>query len=101
MIVGLLHPGETGAAVGRAPQGNGCTVLWASEGRGDATRARAHSFRGVGAADAISPLRAREVAAHFGGEDEWRLAAPELADTFTAAGQPDCFHRAAARMYRS
>jgi hypothetical protein len=66
------------------------------------------------------------VADHFGVEDEWRLAAPELAerlpraehsaatkgwrwsgemeeiaDTFAAAGQPDGFHRAAARVYRS
>jgi hypothetical protein len=71
-------------------------------------------------------LAIHEVARHFGVEDEWRLAAPELAgklsraersaeakgwrwvgemeeigDTFTAAGQPDGFHRAAARVYRS
>jgi 3-hydroxyisobutyrate dehydrogenase-like beta-hydroxyacid dehydrogenase len=99
VIVGLLHPGEMGAAVGRVLQGNGHEVLWASEGRSEATRARAESFRDVrtaaqlaaGAdlilsicppyaalevaaavsglagtyvdANAISPLRAREVAA--------------------------------------
>jgi hypothetical protein len=226
-----------GAAVGRVLQGNGHEVLWASEGRGEATRARAASFRdavSVAAlageaelvlsicpphaaldvaralegfdgvyvdANAISPMRAQEIAAlhhrfvdggivggppsepgttlylsgsgaasvavlflgtnleprvvasasalkmayaawskgsaalllaihdvaqHFGVEDEWRLAAPELAerlsraehsaatkgwrwagemeeiaDTFAAAGQPDGFHRAAARVYRS
>lgn len=237
MIVGLLHPGEMGASVGRVLLRNGHDVLWASEGRSDATRARTHSFRDAGTvaalaehaelvlsicpphaavevarsvrgfdgvyvdANAISPMRAREVAAlhpryvdggivggppdepgtkiylsgsgaaavaalfvgsnleprvvadasavkmayaawskgsaalllairevaaHFGVEDEWRLAAPELAerlpraeharetkgwrwvgemeeiaDTFTAAGQPDGFHRAAARVYRS
>jgi len=235
--IGLVHPGEMGAAVGRVLQRNGHEVIWASDGRSDATRERAESFRDVGTLDAlaeeaelvlsicpphaavdvarslqgldgiyvdanaISPLRAqevaaihprsvdggivggppdepgttlylsgagaasvavlfvgsnleprvvadasavkmayaawskgttalllslRDVAAHFGVEDEWRLAAPELAerlpraeraretkgwrwvgemeeiaDTFAAAGQPDGFHRAAARVYRS
>jgi 3-hydroxyisobutyrate dehydrogenase-like beta-hydroxyacid dehydrogenase len=237
VIVGLLHPGEMGAPVGRALQANGHDVVWASEGRSEATHARARSFRDAGTvaelcgaaelilsicpphaaldvarevagfqgvyvdANAISPMRAREiaefqshyvdggivggppdepgtklylsgtgaasvavlfvgsnveprvvadasalkmvyaawskgsaamllaihdVARHFGVEDEWRLAAPELAaglpraeraaatkgwrwvaemeeigDTFSAAGQPDGFHRAAARVYRS
>jgi 3-hydroxyisobutyrate dehydrogenase-like beta-hydroxyacid dehydrogenase len=70
-------------------------------------------------------LAIRDVADHFGVEDEWRLAAPELAeqlpraeaaaarkgwrwigemeeiaDTFEAAGAPDGFHRAAAEVYR-
>jgi hypothetical protein len=38
MIVGLLHPGEMGAAVGTAANAE---VIWASEGRSDATRLRA------------------------------------------------------------
>jgi hypothetical protein len=237
VIVGLLHPGEMGASVGRALQANRHEVLWASEGRSDSTRERAQSFRDAGTvaalaqraelilsicpphgavevarsvegfdgvyvdANAISPMRAREVAAihprfvdggivgappdesgttlylsgpgaasvavlfvgtnleprvvadasavkmayaawskgsaamllairdvarHFGVEDEWQRAAPELAgripraeraavtkgwrwvgemeeiaDTFAAAGQPDGFHRAAARVYRA
>jgi hypothetical protein len=237
VIVGLLHPGEMGAAVGRCLQANRHDVLWASEGRSDATRERAATFQDVGTvsaladqaelilsicpphaaldvarevagfdgvyvdANAISPMRAQEVAAiqsrfvdggivgsppaqpgttlylsgsgaasvavlfvgtnleprvvadasaikmayaawskgsaamllairevarHFGVEEEWELAAPELAqrlpraehaaatkgwrwsgemeeiaDTFAAAGQPDGFHRAAARVYRS
>lgn len=237
MKVGLPHPGEMGASVGRVLQRNGHEVLWASEGRSDATRVRAGTFRDVGTvealaaeaelilsicpphaaldlarslrgfdgvyvgANAISPTHAREiavlhprfvgggivggppdepgttlylsgpgaaavavlfvgsnieprvvadasavkmayaawskgsaapllairdVAAHHGVEDEWRLAAPELAerlpraeraretkgwrwagemeeiaDTFAAAGQPDGFHRAAARVYRT
>ena len=259
MIIGLLHPGEMGAAVGRVLQSNGHEVLWASDGRSEATRERAESFRDLETvaaladqaelilsicpphaaldvargvegfdgvyvdANAISPMRAHEVAElhpryvdggivggpphrrrldgagpgaeaaalpplereepgtklylsgpgaasvavlfvgsilearvvadasalkmvyaawskgsaamllairdveqHFGVEDEWRLAAPELAerlpraeraaatkgwrwigemeeiaDTFAAAGQPDGFHRAAARVYRS
>ena len=234
MIVGLLHPGEMGSAVGACVGGE---VVWASDGRSDATRARAAAFRDVGTvealtreadvilsicpphaavevaracsgftgiyvdANAISPQRAEEVAALqprfvdggivggaptepgttlylsgadaalvaalFAGsplatrvvssasavkmayaawskgttamllairdvarangiEDEWRLAAPELAerlpraeaaaakkgwrwvgemeeiaDTFAAAGQPEGFHRAAAEVYRT
>jgi hypothetical protein len=226
-----------GASVGRCLQANRHEVLWASEGRSDATRARAETFRDVGSvsalaenaelilsicpphaapgvarvvegfdgvyvdANAISPMRAKEVAKiqpryvdggivggppdepgttlylsgsgaasvavlfvgtnleprvvadasaikmayaawskgsaamllairdvarHFGVEEEWELAAPELAkrlpraehaaatkgwrwsgemeeigDTFAAAGQPDGFHRAAARVYRA
>jgi hypothetical protein len=71
-------------------------------------------------------LAIRDVARYFGVEEEWELAAPELAqripraehaaatkgwrwtgemeeiaDTFAAAGQPDGFHRAAARVYRT
>jgi 3-hydroxyisobutyrate dehydrogenase-like beta-hydroxyacid dehydrogenase len=226
-----------GAAVGRVLQANGHEVVWASEGRSDATRERAQSFRDAGTAaalcgesdlilsicpphaalgvarevagfegvyvdaNAISPLRAREVAEfqsrfvdggivggppdepgttlylsgaeapavallfegsrlearvvgdasavkmayaawskgtaamllairdvarHFGVEEEWRLAAPELeerlaraeraaaakgwrwvgemeeiADTFAAAGRPEGFHRAAAEVFRT
>ena len=233
-VVGLLHPGEMGAVVGACVDGD---VIWASEGRSDATRARATGFRDAGTlealvaeadlilsicpphaavgvaracagfkgtfldANAISPQRAREiaalqsrfvdggivggpptgpgttlylsgdgaelVAALFSGsplttrivsnasavkmayaawskgttamllairdvarangvEDEWRLAAPELAeqlpraeaakakkgwrwvgemeeiaDTFAAAGRPAGFHRAAAEVYRT
>jgi 3-hydroxyisobutyrate dehydrogenase-like beta-hydroxyacid dehydrogenase len=71
-------------------------------------------------------LAIREVARVHGVEDEWRLAAPELAerlpraeaaaakkgwrwvgemeeiaDTFAAAGAPDGFHRAAAEVFRA
>jgi 3-hydroxyisobutyrate dehydrogenase-like beta-hydroxyacid dehydrogenase len=45
MQVGLLFPGEMGALVGSAVDGE---VLWASEGRSEATRKRAESFRDVG-----------------------------------------------------
>jgi hypothetical protein len=237
VIVGLLHPGEMGASVGRVLQSNRHEVLWASEGRSLDTRKRAETFHDAGTvaalaqkaelilsicpphaaldvarsvegfdgvyvdANAISPMRAQEVAAiqprfvdggivggppdepgttlylsgsgaasvavlfvgtnleprvvadasalkmayaawskgsaamllairdvarHSGVEEEWELAAPELAkripraehaaatkgwrwegemeeiaDTFAAAGQPDGFHRAAARVYRA
>ncbi|HEX6527193.1 MAG TPA: DUF1932 domain-containing protein [Streptosporangiaceae bacterium] len=49
MDVGLLHPGEMGAAVGRCLCEGGHRVLWASAGRGDATAARA---RAAGLTDA-------------------------------------------------
>ena len=42
-VIGLLHPGEMGAAVGRCLTGTGHTVLWASEGRGPQTAARARA----------------------------------------------------------
>ncbi len=40
-VVGLLHPGEMGAAVGQCLTGTGHQVLWASEGRSQQTAARA------------------------------------------------------------
>jgi 3-hydroxyisobutyrate dehydrogenase-like beta-hydroxyacid dehydrogenase len=43
--VGLLFPGEMGAAVGRSVRGD---VLWASDGRSEATRQRAAEFTDVG-----------------------------------------------------
>ena len=39
--IGLLHPGEMGASVGAAARANEARVLWASEGRGADTAARA------------------------------------------------------------
>src|SRR5262249_36007380 len=39
--IGLLHPGEMGASVGKAAGAAGARVLWASEGRGTDTWARA------------------------------------------------------------
>jgi 3-hydroxyisobutyrate dehydrogenase-like beta-hydroxyacid dehydrogenase len=50
--VGLLHPGEMGAAIGGALVGKGCRVLWASEGRSAETRRRAEEarFEDVGSA---------------------------------------------------
>ncbi len=42
-VIGLLHPGEMGAAIGACLTAAGHTVLWASEGRGPETAARAHA----------------------------------------------------------
>jgi 3-hydroxyisobutyrate dehydrogenase-like beta-hydroxyacid dehydrogenase len=41
--IGLLHPGEMGAAVGKCLTDRGHTVLWASDGRSAQTRARAEA----------------------------------------------------------
>ena len=48
MIVGLLHPGEMGAAIGSALLAAGHEVLWASDGRSEATRTRAAGFSDAG-----------------------------------------------------
>jgi len=40
-VIGLLHPGEMGAAVGRCLTGAGHRVIWASEGRSAGTASRA------------------------------------------------------------
>jgi 3-hydroxyisobutyrate dehydrogenase-like beta-hydroxyacid dehydrogenase len=53
-VVGLLHPGEMGAAVGRCLTDAGHRVLWASEGRGPDTAARA---RQAGLTDVRTPRR--------------------------------------------
>ena len=41
LVVGLLHPGEMGAAIGGILTGRGHQVCWAREGRGAATAGRA------------------------------------------------------------
>jgi hypothetical protein len=48
--VGLLFPGEMGAAVGNAVREE---VLWASEGRSESTAARAAAFTDVGSVDEL------------------------------------------------
>ncbi|MGE5060010.1 MAG: phosphogluconate dehydrogenase, partial [Betaproteobacteria bacterium] len=39
--VALLHPGNMGATIGAAARAGGARVIWASQGRSDATRQRA------------------------------------------------------------
>ena len=57
-VVGLLHPGEMGSAVGATLLAGGARVLWVSEGRGALTRRRAEE---LGLQDAGSLARlARE-----------------------------------------
>jgi len=43
VTVGLLHPGEMGAAIGRTLRDGGLEVSWASAGRSPATRQRAEA----------------------------------------------------------
>ena len=76
--VGLLHPGEMGAAVGAVLRGQGHRVVWASEGRSEETHARAEraeledvrSVAKVAEADAVfsicPPHAALEVAGSLG-----------------------------------
>jgi 3-hydroxyisobutyrate dehydrogenase-like beta-hydroxyacid dehydrogenase len=47
-VVGLLHPGEMGSALGATLRASGHDVLWASDGRSDATAQRARDFDDVG-----------------------------------------------------
>ena len=54
--IGLLHPGEMGAAVGAVLRGAGCDVVWASAGRSPATarRAAAADLDDAGTMDELS-----------------------------------------------
>jgi 3-hydroxyisobutyrate dehydrogenase-like beta-hydroxyacid dehydrogenase len=61
MTVGLLHPGEMGSAVGATLVAGGARVLWASEGRSSATRARAAELGLEDAGTAASVARTSEV----------------------------------------
>ena len=54
MRIGLLHPGEMGAAVGDVLVERGHEVLWASTGRSDATRSRAAAFTDAGTVQALA-----------------------------------------------
>jgi hypothetical protein len=59
MTIGVLHPGEMGAALGAALKGDGREVIFASAGRSDATIARA---RVAGLVDVVSLDQLREQA---------------------------------------
>ena len=56
VTVGLLHPGEMGAAFGAVLRGRGTVVLWASSGRSAATARRAElaDLRDAGSVDELS-----------------------------------------------
>jgi 3-hydroxyisobutyrate dehydrogenase-like beta-hydroxyacid dehydrogenase len=79
-VVGLLHPGEMGAAIGAVLRRTGVEVLWASSGRSEATAVRAGGagLTDAGATEAVAqgadvilsicpPHAARDVAAAVGG----------------------------------
>jgi 3-hydroxyisobutyrate dehydrogenase-like beta-hydroxyacid dehydrogenase len=58
--IGLLHPGEMGAAVGAVLRGQGHRVVWASAGRSEETRARA-ADAGLEDIGSVSKLAEAEV----------------------------------------
>ena len=57
-VVGILHPGEMGAAFGAVLRDAGHSVLWVSTGRSDATRTRA-SEAGLEDAGSLEALASR------------------------------------------
>ena len=59
--VGLLHPGEMGAAVGQCLAAGGHEVLWVPRGRSPATKARAGAAGLTGAADLADLVRRADV----------------------------------------
>jgi hypothetical protein len=62
-VVGLLHPGEMGAAIGAVLRQRGIDVLWARAGRSEATAARA---KAAGLTDVENIDAARDVASAVG-----------------------------------
>jgi 3-hydroxyisobutyrate dehydrogenase-like beta-hydroxyacid dehydrogenase len=52
-VIGIVHPGAMGAAVGRVLVGRGHEVAWASAGRGAATRERTAGFADLGSVDRL------------------------------------------------
>jgi hypothetical protein len=107
--VGLLHPGEMGAAVGAVLRGRGHRVVWASEGRGTETRERAEeagledagSVEELGPSDVIlsvcPPHAALEVAGAVAGFGRVFVDANAIApgtarevEAVIAAGGGDC-----------
>jgi 3-hydroxyisobutyrate dehydrogenase-like beta-hydroxyacid dehydrogenase len=60
-VIGLIHPGEMGAAVGKTLRDAGHTVLWASIGRSSETAARAEQTGLVDAGNVEKLSRASDV----------------------------------------
>jgi 3-hydroxyisobutyrate dehydrogenase-like beta-hydroxyacid dehydrogenase len=61
VVVGVLHPGEMGAAVGRQLRERGTTVLWSSAGRSPETAGRAAAAGLADAGDMAELARRSEV----------------------------------------
>lgn len=59
--VALLHPGNMGSTIGAAAAAGGARILWASQGRGSATRRRAEQAKLIDAGDLASAVRQAEV----------------------------------------
>ncbi len=65
-LIGLLHPGEMGAAVAACLTGRGYQVLWVPAGRGPATRARAAAAGLTAAAGPDAASQAADLARRAG-----------------------------------
>jgi 3-hydroxyisobutyrate dehydrogenase-like beta-hydroxyacid dehydrogenase len=61
VTVALLHPGEMGAEVGACARAKGARVVWASEGRGPATRERANAAGLIDAGTLAAAVRGSDV----------------------------------------
>lgn len=59
--IGVLHPGQMGASVAASAMTSGARVLWASEGRSEATATRAADSRLEDAGDLAALLNSSEV----------------------------------------
>ena len=68
VTIGLLHPGEMGAAVGQSLVTAGHQVLWLPAGRSEATAVRARAAGLTGAAD-LADLGDPAPGGHGGGLD--------------------------------
>jgi 3-hydroxyisobutyrate dehydrogenase-like beta-hydroxyacid dehydrogenase len=106
--VGLLHPGEMGAAIGRVLRESGYPVVWASAGRGPETaqRAEAAGLRDVGTVAAVAgdsdvilsvcpPHAAEEVARAVAGFDgiyvDANAVSPDTVRAVAAAAKAHSF----------
>src|SRR5437868_4691029 len=69
LVIGVLHPGEMGSALGAGLRGGGHDVVWASEGRSAATAARA-----AAAAFAGRPLGGPVISARIGDASAVKMA---------------------------
>lgn len=91
--IGLLYPGEMGAAVGGCLAGAGHTVRWASAGRGPATAARARQAGLTDAGTVGEVARQSDVIVSVCPPH----AAAEVARSVAAAGRAEPARRAAPR----
>ncbi|HUS95706.1 MAG TPA: DUF1932 domain-containing protein [Hyphomicrobiaceae bacterium] len=87
MKIGILHPGSMGVSVARSAINSGFEVAWASEGRSDATIARAseHGLQDVGTVSAL--VAASEIILSIGPPD----AATAVADVVKGHGYKGIF----------
>ncbi|WP_423918130.1 hypothetical protein [Candidatus Poriferisodalis sp.] len=83
-VTGILHPGTMGVTVGAACSG---TVLWASEGRSDATRQRAADAGLVDVGDLASMVATADMVISVCPPH----GAEALADTVADAGFAGCY----------